>query len=97
MATENQGEKRVNGRTRSADGGHIALQPPHQSTTPLERPVSPSSARSPGLREIWGKHATSRRQPASRLLWPALPTVQQNAHSATRLHDVSTSYAPTNK
>ena len=31
MATENQGEKRVNGRTRSADGGHIALQPPHQS------------------------------------------------------------------
>ena len=44
MATENQGEKRVNGRTRSADGGHIALQPPHQSTTPLGQPASPSSA-----------------------------------------------------
>ena len=33
----------MNGCTRSADGGHIALQPPHQSTTPLERPASASS------------------------------------------------------
>eukprot|EP01050_Picozoa_sp_SAG11_P025466 SAG11_NODE_5755_length_1470_cov_12.811816_1_plen_183_part_00 len=44
MTTENQGKERVDGRTRSADGDHITPQPPHQSTTPLERPASRLSA-----------------------------------------------------
>ncbi len=44
MATKNQGKKREDGRTRSAGGDHITPQPPHQSTTPLERPASRLSA-----------------------------------------------------
>ena len=93
MATENQGEKRVNGRTRSADGGHIALQPPHQSTTPLERPASPSSACGAlgGARSGANTPPAAASQPAACFGQPC----QRSSRTHTQRQDYTTFRLPT--
>ena len=93
MATENQGEKRVNGRTRSADGGHIALQPPHQSTTPLDQLASPSSAcRAPGgARSGANTPPGATSQPAACFGQPC----QRSSRTHTQRQDYTTFRLPT--